>query len=486
MRQILRADYDQLMLLAPTVEDWVGPRHPARFIREFVAALDLKALGMDTLDREQGGVAYEPALLLQAWLYGYYRKIRSTRTIEASCQEDMGFVWLTGNHRPDHNALWRFWSVHRGQIKGLFKRSVRVAVELELVGMAVQAVDGTKIMAASRGRGGFDREQLEKLLAQLERQVSEREQQIEQAGNEAAPALPSELEQTMKLREKVRSALERVKAGETRHAHPLEPDAARMECDGRNRFSYNAQAVVDAKAQIIVATDVTNAANDTAQLVPMVTAAHEQQPEATPTILADGGYANAAQLSEAQRCGYDVVTPPPSAWRDTSNPYHASRFRHDPARQVVVCPQGRELPLHHVRQKSVGPVEIYRSAKVCKDCPVRALCTRDRHGRSIDIQPGHAAVVACHQRWQRPSTAELYALRAPTIEPVFAQIKQQMGFRRWTVRGLQNVRSQWAMLATTWNLRVIFRHWRDGKDHPSRPTPKRPPGGSLFPFAAAA
>src|SRR5436190_23212231 len=133
MRQILRADYDQLMLLAPTVEEWVGPRHPARFIREFVAALDLKALGMDTLEREQGGVAYEPALLLQAWLYGYYRKIRSTRGIEASCQEDMGFVWLTGNHRPDHNALWRFWSVHREQIKGLFKQSVRVAVDLELV-----------------------------------------------------------------------------------------------------------------------------------------------------------------------------------------------------------------------------------------------------------------------------------------------------------------------------------------------------------------
>lgn len=94
--------------------------------------------------------------------------------------------------------------------------------------------------------------------------------------------------------------------------------------------------------------------------------------------------------------------------------------------------------------------------------------------------------MACHQRWQQPATAELYELRAPTIEPVFAQIKQQMGFRRWTVRGLPNVRNQWDMLATTWNLRVIFRHWRDGRNGPSLPTPKRPLGGSLFPFAAAA
>jgi len=459
MRQVLVADYDQVMLLPAVVEDWVGAKHPARFIREFVGALDLKELGLDTLDREQGGVAYEPALLLQAWLYGYYRKVRSTRQIEAACQEDMGFVWLTGNHRPDHNALWRFWTVQRKQIDRLFKQSARVAVDLDLVGFAVQAVDGTKIMAACSGRGGFDQAQLEELLQRLDEQVGEREKQIEQAGNEGAPALPSELERTVQLREKVRSALARVTAAETRHIHPLEPDAARMECDGRNRFGYNAQAVVDAKQQIIVATDVCNAPNDTKQLLPMVTAAQAQQPQASPTLLADGGYANAAQLQAVQRAGHDVVTPPPSAWRHSNHPYHAAHFRHEPERHVVVCPQGRELPLHHLRRKSVGLVEVYRSAKVCRDCPVRSLCTKDRHGRSIDIQPGYAAVVACHDRWQQRATAVLYQRRAPTIEPVFAQIKQQMGFRRWTVRGLQNVRAQWALLATTWNLRVIFRHW---------------------------
>ncbi len=451
-----------MMLLAPTVEEWIGARHPARFVREFVLALDLKALGVDTIDREQGGVAHEPALLLQAWLYGYLRKIRSTRALEAACQEDMGFVWLTCNHRPDHNALWRFWDAHRERVKELFKCSVRLAVELGMVGMAIQAVDGTKIMAASSGRGGFDREQLGTLLQKLDEQLQEREAQIAAAGNEGAPALPPELAHAAQLREQVRAALQRIEQGEARHAHPLEPEAARMECDGRNRFGYNAQAAVDAKAQIVVANEVTNAPNDSAQLVPMITAAQENVPEASATTLADGGYANAAQLSAAQRAGHEVVTPPPSSWRDTTNPYHAAHFRHDAQRRVVVCPEGRELPLQRVRQKDGRAVEVYRSAKVCKDCPVRALCTKDRHGRTIDIQPGHAAVVAAHARWQQPSTAELYELRAPTVEPVFAQIKQQMGFRRWTVRGLDKVRAQWAMLMLTWNLHVIYRHWCGG------------------------
>ena len=479
MRQILGGEYEQMLLLAPTVEDWIGPEHPARFIREFVGALELKELGLDTLEREQGGVAYEPALLLQAWLYGYYRKVRSTRALEAACQDEMGFVWLTCNRRPDHNALWRYWSAHRGRIKGLFQRSVRVAIDLQLVGLAVQAIDGTKIQAACSGRGGYDRAQLEKLLGELERQVEERERQIGVAGNEAAAALPPELARAVQLRERVRAALQRIEAGPTRHVHPLEPEAARMGCEGRNRFAYNAQAAVDAKAQIIVAAEVTNQANDAAQLAPMLAQAQAAEPTAQPTTLADGGYANAEQLSAAAAAGHDVVTPPPNGWRDTSDPYHAAHFRHERARGVVICPQGRELPLHHVRQKDGRRVEVYRSARVCKDCPVRDQCTGDRHGRSIDIQPGHAAVVAGYARWQHPQTAELYGLRAATVEGVFAQIKQQMGFRRWSVRGLEQVRAQWAMLATTWNLKVIYRRWRDdrraGPEGPRGPG-ARPPG----------
>lgn len=484
MRRVLSADYDQLLLLAPSVEEWIGPEHPARFIREFVAALDLRALKLDTLERHEGGVAHEPALLLQAWLYGYLRKIRSTRALERACREEMGFVWLTGNHRPDHNALWRFWHEHRGGLRALFRQSVQVALELNLVGLAVQALDGTKIAAVTSGRGGFDRVHLQKLLARLDEQIGERENQIARAG--AAASGVEELPPMLHLREQVRAALARVESGETKHAHPLEPEAARMACDGRNRFGYNAQAVVDTKAQIIVAAEAISAPNDSQQLVPMIAQAQancagpeepatsvESTPhEATPLTLADGGYASGAQLAAAQRCGYPVVTPPPPGWGDTTDAYHTAHFRHDPERQLVVCPQGRELHYKGVRRKDGRQVEIYRNGAACKDCPVRAQCTSDRQGRTIYVGAEHAVVVAAHRRWQQPQTAELYRLRAATVEPAFAQVKQQMGFRRWTVRGLEKVRVQWSLLATTWNLQVMLRHWRAGQG--GRPTAGRP------------
>ena len=481
MRQILSADYDQIHLLPPSVEDWVGAEHPARFVREFVGALDLKGLGLDTLKRDEGGPSYEPALLLSVWLYGYLRRVRSTRALERACCEEMGFVWLSGNHRPDHNALWRFWHTHRAGLRALFRQSVQVAFELKLLGLVVQALDGTKIMAACSGRGGFDQAHLEKLLARLDEEVAEREAEIARTGDATTTGLPAELHRTSALREQVKDALRRVRSGEAKHVHPQEPDAARMGCEGRNRFAYNAQAVVDTKAQVIVATQLSNAPTDHALLNPMIEQAKRVRTQlgiaAAPATLADGGYAGGDQLAAATAAGHDVLTPLPSAMKPAADhPYHASHFRHDPERQVVVCPQDRELPLQRVREKRGRQIEVYRRAKVCRDCPVRAQCTSDRHGRTIDIAPGHTALMALRRRWEQPGIADYYELRAATVEPVFAQVKQQMGFRRWTVRGLEKVGTQWSLLCTTWNLQVIYRNWRGRRGGTAPIGPQRGPG----------
>ncbi|HEY4245964.1 MAG TPA: transposase, partial [Lacunisphaera sp.] len=143
-------------------------------------------------------------------------------------------------------------------------------------------------------------------------------------------------------------------------------------------------------------------------------------------------------------------------------------------------PQGRELHYKGKRQKDGREVAIYRHAPACKDCPVRAQCTSDRQGRTIYIAAEHAVVVATHHRWQQPATKELYGLRAPTVEPVFAHMKQQMGFRRWTFRGLENVSTQWSFIATTCNLRVLMRHWRGGSDGSAPAAPR--PSGPRAPF----
>lgn len=99
----------------------------------------------------------------------------------------------------------------------------------------------------------------------------------------------------------------------------------------------------------------------------------------------------------------------------------------------------------------------------CRDCPVRDQCTRDPKGRQIEVWPHTPAVQAMRARLEEGAAQTLLARRQEIIEPRFAQIKQHEGFRRWTVWGLEGVRTQWSLLCASLNLRVLYRHWRAGR-----------------------
>ena len=121
-----------------------------------------------------------------------------------------------------------------------------------------------------------------------------------------------------------------------------------------------------------------------------------------------------------------------------------------------------------------------------QQCPVRALCSKRRDGRRIEISPHYGALLRQRAQRQDPRYKALMRQRSGLIEPVFAGIKQAMGFRRWTVRGLDNVRTQWALLCTAYNLKKLYQHWAERR-HPKKEN-SRPQGSQalLERLAAAA
>ena len=134
MSREIRPDYETQYLFPRSLEEWVGPDHPARYVREFVDALDLGKLGL-TDEQEarrqdpNGRPHYAVDLLLKIWLYGYMYRIRSSRALERGCRDLLPLVWVAGTHQPDHNTLWRFWKRYQPVIRQVFLQSVQVAME---------------------------------------------------------------------------------------------------------------------------------------------------------------------------------------------------------------------------------------------------------------------------------------------------------------------------------------------------------------------
>ena len=465
MSNLIAPDYGQQFIFPPCLEDWVPTDHPVRFLRVFVDELELPALGFVQPAAVHGRPPYAPSLLLKIWLYGYFFRIRSTRRLETACRENLPLVWLCGLLVPDHNSLWRFWRDNKKALRAVFKQSVQLALHTGALGLALQALDGTKIQAAGSTASGWNKEQMEKLLAALDECLEDAELKIvaenaESQGSGPAAQLPSGLAERKALREEIQKGLAQLAADERAHFHRVEPEARRMKVRNQNLYAYNAQAVADEKEGVIVACEVTRHENDLGQLAPMIEKAQETLGlAATDTLtVADSGYGAGADVAAAAENGFNVLVTPAEGTPAADKPYAARHFKYEPISKTVTCPLGQRLDYEGSTTKKAMVAQRYRCH--CRDCPVRAQCTKDPKGRQIEVWPHTPAVQAMRARLETPASQEQLSRRQEIIERRFAQVKQHDGFRRWTVWGLENVRTQWALMCTTLNLRILCRRWR--------------------------
>ena len=465
-------DREQMWLLPPSLDDLLPLDHPARFVAEFVDALDKEGwleLGVEIEGDPMGAPAYHPRALLSVWLYGFMTGLRSCRKLESACRDQIPYLWLTGWQHPDHNTLWRFYKGHRQAMRKLFERTVRTAVTMKLVDLAVQAVDGTKVGANASIDRTHNAEELRRLLDRVEKAIADLEAQNE-AGEDAAVAnLPEELANKEALREQVRLAVDELASREGYNRINLTDNDARI-MRTRQGFTlgYNAQAMVspiesdrETTGMLVTAVDVVDEPIDSYRLTPMVEQAEETTGTRVPMTLADAGYYGGSHLEECLRRGQQVVMPEP-AQRPVSHPYHKDRFVYDREADSYSCPHGQPLRFVGTRHNKGAPIRVYlASGPVCRACPAFGVCTKDgRKGRSLGIGP-YDTVLRGHRAWMESKEAkQVYRLRKQLVEPVFGIIKDQQGARRFLLRGIVNVAAEWTMLVTAFNLRTLWKVWR--------------------------
>jgi transposase len=464
----------QTWLLPPTLDELIADDHPVRFIASLVDTLDeniWQQMDVNLNGDPLGTPAYHPRALLSVWLYGFMTGTRSSRKLESACRDQMPYLWLTGWQHPDHNTLWRFYKEHRAKMHHLFKLTVRTAVNMDLVDMAIQAVDGTKIQANATRDRTYDTEALQELLKRVDTVILELEKQNEEGDTPSTVRLPEKLRQSQLLRTEVKAAMERLaKEDGLKRINLTDSDAELMKSRQGIVAGYNVQAVVsplkvtepgNINGMLITAVDAVKDTDDHHQLVNMMEKAEEIVGNKADITIADAGYHSGANLAACEELNQRVAIP--ESQENRSNPAHHDKFRYDAVADVYLCPFGNILKFIEIRTIANNKVvRVYGGLRAtCRLCSAFGVCTKNRYrGRELLIGP-HEPILLKHRAWMNTEEAKIaFKRRKELSEPTFGIIKEQMGFRRFLLRGLKNAKSEVFMTATAFNIRTLYRVWR--------------------------
>jgi transposase len=429
------ADRDQVFLMPPSITDWLPADHLAFFVLDVVDELDLSAFyGVYRADG-RGGATYDPALMLAVLFYAYVVGERSSRRIERRLHDDVAFRVVAANETPDHATVARFRSRHQEAIAALFAQVLGLCVREGLVETKVVAIDGTKMAAdASELSNKTARQLAEQILAEAEE--TDRAED-EASGEGRGGELPAHLAPGPDRKARIKEALRQLEAdpgagkltrrGHERQANVTDPDSRKLMAKGRYLQGYNAQAVVS-DDQVIVGADVTNNASDATMVEHMVCSAQatlaEVQALEPQTFLADAGY-----------------------W--STDALNALAERAD----LLVAPRGK-AQVNQRRQSvldelAAGDIDVVQAAHRLEVTPRRVRQLRQGSATTGSTEAWR------HQMRARLDTDHgraLYRRRRVTVEPVFGNIKANLGFRRFTRRGMAAVRSEWRLICCAHNL----------------------------------
>ena len=446
---------DQPLLLPLAVQDFVANDHLARFVLALIVdELDLIEI-VAAYSNEKGQPPFDPHMMTALLLYAYCRGIYSSRRIAQACRERVDFMIIIALDPPDFRTISNFRKRHLKALAGLFVQVLKLCEKAGLVKLGHVALDGTKIKANASKHKAMSYERMEKRAAELEAEVAKWLSSAEAAdagedklygrdktGEEmpdwvadkkrraetiraAKAALEAEAKAAAEAKVKEEAAAEekrqakgRKKPGPKAAPPSGEPDpkAQKNFTDPESRImkskdgfvqAFNAQAAVDAEAQIIVAQAVTQDANDRRQLAPMTDAIETNLGRKPEQLSADSGYCSNANIEALETRGIDGYIAP-GRTKDTAD----------------------------------GAAEASMAAP-----PADASATASPEPASAPTR-----VEAMREKIKAGGHDSPYRLRKQLPEPVFGQIKQARGFRQFLLRGLEKVQAEWSIVCTAHNL----------------------------------
>jgi transposase len=455
-------DRSQTLLFPERLEDYIAAENPVRFLDAFVAGLELHGLGFARARcAATGRPPYDPAALLKLYLYGYLHRIRSSRLLEQECHRNVEVLWLLGKLAPDFKTIADFRKDNLKALQAVARQFTLLCRKLELFGGQLAGLDGTKLAAVNSKDANFNEQKLKELLARADARIADYLKQLDQAdAREPAGANPSraELEQKIAaLREKqdwheeLRAQLD----ADEKQVSTTDADARRMRAGGGGSVvGFNAQAAIDAKHKLIAAADVTNDETDVQQLANIAQQTKENLGVAQLEVVADRGYYNNSEVSVCAQHGITpYVAKPDTSANAKLGLFGKSRFSYDAARDVYVCPAGKELT-HRFNTEEKGRQLRYYRTQDCRSCALKKACTRNRGSRTITREADEGLMEAMAARVA--AAPEKMKLRKALCEHPFGTIKRSLGYTYFLLKGLTKVRTEWSLITLAYNLKRVL------------------------------
>lgn len=462
----------QLMLLPPSIEDYVSETNTVRAIDAYIETLDLNILQFKNVTPgiTAGQPAYDPAILLKLYLYGYLNRIHSSRRLEREAARNLEVIWLVSSLRPCYKTIADFRKNNAAALKAVNKDFILLCAELKLFGGEQVAVDGSFFKGNASKNSISTSKILDKQLSDLEKKIETYQQQLaEQDAKDDKAGVGSLIEDPnlndkitkLKEKQKQKKALQaKLLASKDSQISTVDPDARLLSKNGHTTAGYNVQIAVDAKHKLLVAVEVTQDGNDTQQLVPMLEKAQEVMQSPDLKVLADAGYYNGDQLKQAEDLGITVFVPVPKTVDAASKDGRFSReqFHYDESSDSYHCPQGETLTRsEYARERSKRKAQVYQSKpSVCRGCPLKTQCLSAKSNYKKLERWEHEAVAIRHR--ERMSKAHgIMRKRSSIVEHPFGTLKHRAGMHHFLMRGLAKCQGEFNLMALCYNFTRVLK-----------------------------
>jgi transposase len=457
MKYILGQDRNQTTIFPISLEQAIDQDNEVRIIDLFVDTLNIEKMGFNVDFGENGRPAYHPKDLLKLYIYGYLNKIRSSRDLEKETKRNIEVMWLIKGLSPDHNTISNFRRDNPKAIKKVFRATVAIARNFDLIGGKLLAGDSTKLRAQNSKKNNFNEKKIARHLEYIEGKLSEYEAQLSEADQDNQEIIKQEIEKHQDRKQRYQELRKQLKETSGNQISTSDPESRHMITRNNiTEVAYNVQTTVDAENNIPIDYKVTNE-NDSKAMGKMLRRAKAIVGNNEFTALYDKGYHTGSEFKTAADLCVEVLVAIPKVAANAPNPdYNVEHFKYDNEKDLYICPNGENLYSNGNWYKSRNALFRQFKTPACKSCPVRSDCTKARQNGKI-IQRSEFQQYINNNKERIEQNKNYYRRRQAIVEHPYGTIKRQWGFSYiMTKKFIKRAEADVGLIFTVYNLRRII------------------------------